>query len=145
LPNRHFFKNILEKTYALHKRNNSIFGLAFIDLDGFKGINDTYGHHAGDVLLKELSMRFQSVLRQEDTVARLGGDEFAVIFNMKTIDDDYINIIDRILDNSSKPVLYSNDTMLQVSASIGVSFYYSKNKIEINELINQADKAMYED
>lgn len=144
LPNRHFFKNILEKTYALHKRNNSIFGLAFIDLDGFKVINDTYGHHAGDVLLKEISMRFQSVLRQEDTVARLGGDEFALIFNMKTIDDDYVNIIDRILDSASKPVIYSNNVQLQVSASIGVSFFYSKNKIDINELINQADKAMYE-
>jgi diguanylate cyclase (GGDEF)-like protein/PAS domain S-box-containing protein len=144
LPNRSYFEYVLNKTYSLAKRSNTSFGLAFIDFDGFKAINDTYGHHAGDVLLKELAQRFQATIRQEDTIARIGGDEFALIFHMKDSQELYQNIINRILQLSVMPVIYTDNINLQVSASIGISFYSPQNKVEIQELISQADKAMYE-
>ncbi len=65
LPNRLFFENILQKVYSYSKRNSTIFGLAIIDLDGFKAINDIYGHYAGDALLQEISLRFQDCIRAE--------------------------------------------------------------------------------
>jgi len=144
LPNRHFFENEMEKIYALAKRKESIFGLAFIDLDGFKTINDTYGHHAGDILLKELAKRFQATIRQEDTIARIGGDEFALLFHIFQDSEPYEKMIERILELSNKPVKYGEDTKLKVSASIGISFYSSDNQVSIGQLINQADNAMYE-
>ena len=144
LPNRHFFENFLEKTYSYAKRTNSILGLAFIDLDGFKSINDTYGHYAGDIVLKELSKRFQATIRQEDTVARIGGDEFALIFHISKDTESYEKMIGRVLEVAHLGVPYGKDTMLQVSASIGISFYCDDNKVSIGQLINQADSAMYE-
>jgi len=144
LPNRHFFENILEKIHSLAQRNKTIFGIAFIDLDGFKSINDTYGHHAGDILLKTLAERFKSTIRQEDTIARLGGDEFAMIFHMSDENEPYQHIIERILKSASQPVKYTEDTTLVVSASIGISFYRIDNQANIKELLTQADNAMYE-
>jgi diguanylate cyclase (GGDEF)-like protein/PAS domain S-box-containing protein len=144
LPNRHFFEHILEKIHSLAQRNKAVFGIAFIDLDGFKSINDTYGHHAGDTLLKTLAHRFQSTLRQEDTIARLGGDEFAMIFHMSDENEPYQHIITRILKSASQPVEYTKDTTLVVSASIGISFYRIDNQVNIKDLLTQADNAMYE-
>lgn len=144
LPNRHYFETILEKTHSLAKRNGTSFGLAFIDLDGFKVINDTYGHHAGDVLLKELSIKFQEALRSEDTIARLGGDEFAMIFHITNPNEPYENVINRLLQIASTPIKYGDKIELKVSASIGISFYSLTNQVTIKELIAQADKAMYD-
>jgi diguanylate cyclase (GGDEF)-like protein/PAS domain S-box-containing protein len=144
LANRHFFENMLEKVYSFAQRNKTIFGIAFIDLDGFKGINDTYGHHAGDTLLRTLANRFQSTVRQEDTIARLGGDEFAVIFHISDQKEPYQNIITRILHLASQPVKYTEDITLIVSASIGISFYGIDNQVDTKILLTQADNAMYE-
>ena len=144
LPNRHSFENALEKIHSLSKRNHTIFGLAFIDLDGFKTVNDTYGHHAGDLLLKDIAKRFQDSIRSEDTIARIGGDEFALIFNISNSQEPYENMISRLLENASKPIKYTQDTELRVSASIGISFYSSNNEAEIKLLQEQADQAMYE-
>ena len=143
LPNRHFFENILEKTHSLAKRTQTPFGLAFIDLDGFKKINDTHGHYAGDTVLKEIAKRFQMTIRQEDTIARIGGDEFALIFHTSKEDEPYQNMIQRLLEEAKKPVFYG-DEMLQVSASIGISFYSEENQATTQLIIDQADKAMYE-
>lgn len=143
LPNRSYFEDVLNKTYSLAKRSNTSFGLAFLDLDGFKAINDTYGHHAGDVLLKELAQRFQATIRQEDTISRLGGDEFALLFHLVHLEEPYENMINRLLRLAITPVRFSDDIELQVSASIGISFYSSQNQVSIQELITQADKAMY--
>lgn len=144
LPNRHFFETALEKIYALAKRNNTVFGIAFIDLDGFKAVNDTYGHHAGDALLKEIATRFKETIRTEDTIARVGGDEFALVFHMSDDEESYEKMLERLLKNASTPVKYTQATELKVSASIGVSFYSSHNQVSIKLLINQADEAMYE-
>lgn len=143
LPNRHFFESMLEKMHAFAKRNNTLFGLAFIDLDGFKEINDTYGHYAGDMLLKQLAKRFQGAIREEDTIARIGGDEFALVFYPTNEKESYEKMIDRLLKLANMPVQYEKEISLQVSASIGVSFFNSENPISIKHLISQADSAMY--
>lgn len=130
LPNRLFFENILQKVYSYSKRNSTIFGLAIIDLDGFKAINDIYGHYAGDALLQEISLRFQDCIRAEDTIARIGGDEFAFIFHIGTIKEPYEKIIDRLLQEASKIVVFDGNIKLQVSASIGISFYSKDNDVD---------------
>lgn len=144
LPNRHFFENTLEKIHSLAKRNKSVFGLAFIDLDGFKAINDTYGHHAGDLLLKEIAKRFQESIRSEDTIARIGGDEFALIFHISSSQEPYEKMLERLLKHANRAVKYTQEIELKVSASIGISFYSSDNEADINLLQEQADQAMYE-
>ena len=143
LPNRLFFENILQKVYSYSKRNSTIFGLAIIDLDGFKSINDIYGHYAGDALLQEISLRFQDCIRAEDTIARIGGDEFAFIFHIGTIKESYEKIIDRLLQEASKIVVFDGNIKLQVSASIGISFYSKDNDVDTKTLQKQADQAMY--
>lgn len=143
LPNRLFFENILQKVYSYSKRNSTIFGLAIIDLDGFKSINDIYGHYAGDALLQEISLRFQDCIRAEDTIARIGGDEFAFIFHIGTIKEPYEKIIDRLLQEASKIVVFDGNIKLQVSASIGISFYSKDNDVDTKTLQKQADQAMY--
>jgi len=143
LPNRYYFEEILQKRSSLAKRDNTSFGVAFIDLDGFKAINDNYGHSAGDVLLKTLAARFKKIVRQEDTIARLGGDEFALLLNIHDKNEPYQFVLSRILEAASKPVLY-NQNELKVSASVGVSIYSTQNNVDIQELIHQADISMYE-
>ncbi len=142
LPNRKHFEELLEKTHLYATRYHRPFTVVFIDLDGFKKINDTYGHEAGDVLLKTLSNRFLEVLRGEDTLARLGGDEFAMILNETEDADGAVSIINRILEAASTEVSYKNLT-LRVSASVGVSFYDPNNRMDSETLLNQADEAMY--
>jgi diguanylate cyclase (GGDEF)-like protein/PAS domain S-box-containing protein len=142
LPNRKHFEEVLEKTHAYATRYGRPFAVVFIDLDGFKGINDTYGHEAGDILLKTLSGRFLEVLRREETLARLGGDEFAMILNETRDAQGVVTIIERILDAASTEVSYKNLTF-HVSASIGVSFYEETNRSSPEELLHQADEAMY--
>lgn len=144
LPNRHFFQNILEKAHSLANRNKTVFGIAIIDLDGFKAVNDTYGHDAGDTLLKEISKKFQQSIRVEDTIARIGGDEFGLIFHTPDTQESYEKVLERLLEHAKTPVKYTQESELSVSASIGVSFYSKTNDVELKTLINQADEAMYE-
>lgn len=143
LPNKAYFETILEKNYFLSKRNNSILGLAFIDLDGFKIINDTYGHYVGDFILQELSKRFQENIRKEDIIARIGGDEFAFAFHISNENENYENFLNKLLSVASLPIKYTDEIILQISASIGVSLYSSQNQVSIKELFNQANEAMY--
>ena len=144
LPNKNYFETILEKKYFLSKRNNIILGLAFIDVDNFKSINDTYGHYMGDFLLQELSKRFQNYIRKEDTIARVGGDEFAFAFHISNEKENYESFLNKLLQVASKPIEYTDEIQLKITISIGVSFYSSKNFVSIKELIKQADSAMYE-
>lgn len=81
LPNRQLFFDRLARSISNAKRNKKQFGLLFIDLDGFKQVNDRYGHEAGDITLQTVADRFVSSLRENDTVARMAGDEFVVILN----------------------------------------------------------------
>lgn len=140
LANRAFFEDNLQRASARAARGGHPFGVAYIDLDDFKAINDQHGHHIGDLLLQEVACRIASVVRASDCAARFGGDEFVVL-----IDDDKelsaYRLADRLRDAFSKPFV-TGPLSLVVSASIGVAFYSEPGRQGIN-LLQAADKAMY--
>ena len=141
LPNRLLMSARLDQAIKHAKRNNSIFYMLFVDLDGFKAINDTMGHAAGDKLLQGIAQRMRRVLREEDTVARIGGDEFALI--IERIDDgsQVENIAQKLLASVAKPVQIDGST-IHLSASIGISAY-PHDGTDGDLLLRQADMAMY--
>jgi len=140
LPNRLLFLDRLHLALSQASRRETHVCLAYIDLDGFKAVNDTHGHDAGDAVLVELSSRLRDQLREGDTIARLGGDEFvALLTDIESI-AQCTPTIERMLAVVSQPVLF-NGVALQVSASIGVTS--SRNSTDPNELMRQADDAMY--
>jgi len=141
LPNRALFKDRLEQTIAGAKRNKEQFALLFIDLDQFKKINDSLGHHIGDEVLVETAKRIKSVLREEDTLARLGGDEFTIIIkNFKNI-QAISTISQKIIDIMREPISIAIHN-LYVTSSIGISVYPDDAKNDLN-LVKYADAAMY--
>lgn len=130
---------------ALHatcEYSKKLFAIAFIDLDGFKEINDTYGHDIGDYLLQDVAHRMKSFVRDDDILARFGGDEFVLL--MSNLDDreSAEAIIKRLLVLINQQVCYQ-DIALRVSASIGLVFYGASKSIEPSTLLQQADVAMY--
>ena len=145
LPNRLLLTERIHQVIASAIRQPHSMALLFIDLDGFKQINDINGHDTGDILLVEVARRFKQALRAEDTIARLGGDEFvAVISQLQTVIELY-PLINRLLDAAATPVLV-HGAELHVSASIGVRFYQPKETetaLSEQALLSQADKAMY--
>ena len=141
LPNRILFNDRLEHGIELAKRHQSNLALLFIDLDNFKKINDTLGHHIGDKVLKTVTNRLRNSIRKEDTVARLGGDEFTIIMeDLKDINNASI-LSKKILYALSQP-MYINQHTLQVSCSIGISLY-PDDEVEPTLLLKYADSAMY--
>ena len=141
LPNRSLFADRLEQAIVHAKRNDSYLAVVYIDIDGFKDINDLYGHDVGDKLLIIISEKMKTALREEDTIARFGGDEFvATIANLKK-PEDCNTTLKRILDAASSNVTIDN-TLLQVSASLGVTIYPDDNE-DSDILIRHADQAMY--
>ncbi len=144
LPNRRAFFEILPKAIARCQRNLCALALLFIDLDGFKAVNDTLGHHAGDLLLREVGQRLSDLLRQTDTVVRLAGDEFVVILeNLTSHDPKPQKVAQKILTSIQQPVFVKEGTA-QVSASIGIALHLPGNDMDIDTLVNRADKAMYD-
>jgi len=142
LPNRSYLYNRLNTAIAESKRYGRLLALIFLDLDGFKSINDTYGHTVGDHLLVTISNRLLSVLRQGDTLARIGGDEFVAIVGNIDNRTDIEPTVQRMLNAASDPVVYDNQTM-NVSVSIGVAFFPADTE-DADELIKHADYAMYQ-
>jgi diguanylate cyclase (GGDEF)-like protein/PAS domain S-box-containing protein len=143
LPNRSLFSERLDWNMKQSRRSRRLLCVGFLDLDGFKVINDTYGHEAGDQLLKVVSRRLRTSLREIDTVARLGGDEFAVVFTDLRSRDQALPLIQRLLTSTRAPVMQMGHT-LRVSCSIGLSFYAQDPTIDGDQLLRQADKAMYD-
>ncbi|MEH2168221.1 MAG: CHASE2 domain-containing protein [Nostoc sp.] len=141
LFNRKFFAEQLHESLHWAQHNNLLLGLLFIDLDGFKQVNDTLGHKTGDRLLMTIAERLSNSLRASDTVSRLGGDEFTVI--LRAIPDVQIagQVAEKILSSITKPIVLDGYT-IQVSASIGISVY-PYNSQDSETLIKQADTAMY--
>ncbi|KAF1048646.1 MAG: putative signaling protein [Herbaspirillum frisingense] len=115
-----------------------------MDIDGFKGVNDRYGHEAGDELLIQFAQRLQSAVRDVDTVARLAGDEFVVILESLQTQQDALNVADKILNAMRVPFELTH-SRVHVSSSIGVAVYLPDEDGEIGpeELLAMADKAMY--
>lgn len=144
LPNRVLLADRLRQAMARTRRSDMMLAVVYLDLDGFKAVNDTYGHEAGDGLLSVLGVRMQQVLRIGDTLARIGGDEFvAVLIDLPT-KEACLPVVERLLQAAAAPVVIDHHS-LQVSASMGVSFFLpSEPHIEADQLLRQADQAMYQ-
>lgn len=141
LPNRYFFNDSLARAIALSSRTGKVVALMFIDLDNFKVVNDTLGHHAGDLLLKEAAQRLSDALRTNDVVCRIGGDEFAVI--LENLDTPSLsgNIATKIINVLSES-FHLEDNEAYIGASIGISIYPDDAR-DIADLLRSADTAMY--
>ena len=140
LPNRLLFLDRLEQVLKHAKRQKTSVALLFLDLDRFKEVNDTFGHESGDILLKVVTTRLLSCVREEDTVARLGGDEFTII--LERVDESAIIKIANSIISSMKQPVKINDREMYTTFSIGISTYPDDGETS-NILVRNADTAMY--
>ena len=143
LPNRVLLADRLRQSMTQTQRSGKRLAVVFLDLDGFKAINDTHGHEAGDQLLIALSTRMKHVLREGDTLARIGGDEFVVVLLDLTDAVACIPLVSRLLTAAAQPVVV-DDVVIRVSASVGVTFYPQAEDIDADQLLRQADQSMYQ-
>ena len=141
LANRVFFRDRIERAIHAAERDGHTVAVLMMDLDRFKEVNDSLGHHAGDTLLKELGARLQGVLRASDSVARLGGDEFGLLLPKPNGADDIVRAIERIREALERPIVVQG-LPLAVEASIGVSLY-PEDGGDVDTLLQRADVAMY--
>jgi len=141
LPNRAMFLNSLEHSILLATRNNYKVAALFLDLDGFKQINDTFGHDAGDLLLQGVAKRLAGIVRASDTVARVGGDEFTFVLNDIESDENAALMANKIIVALSEPFDLKGQRC-HVGGSIGISIFPDDSK-DTENLIKQADEAMY--
>ena len=141
LPNRVLLADRLSQSMLHCQRSKQSLAVVFMDLDGFKAVNDDYGHNVGDDLLITVSQRMKKALREGDTLARIGGDEFiAVVTNVDDFADCEL-VLKRLLKAAAEPVKVG-DLDMQVSASIGVTLY-PQNNVNADQLMRHADRAMY--
>lgn len=141
LPNRALFFDRLTQAIAQSKRSEGQFALMFVDLDGFKAVNDTFGHDTGDALLKAVSEHLLECVRESDTVARMGGDEFTIILRAIRGPEDAAHVAEKILATLSVPY-HLLDHECRIGASLGIVLYPEHGKTA-EELLSQADNAMY--
>ncbi|NMM13845.1 MAG: diguanylate cyclase [Rhodoferax sp.] len=141
LPNRALFVERLRHAIAHAHRNREKVAVMFLDLDKFKQINDTLGHHVGDQLLQVVAQRLTTCVREDDTVARLGGDEFTVILESIANTDDVPYVAQKIIDSLSRPMLLDGHE-ITVTVSVGISLYPADSE-QSDDLIKYADTAMY--
>lgn len=144
LPNRVLLFDRLGLALEHTRKERRDLAVFFIDLDGFKEVNDEHGHDAGDFLLVEIANRLASVLRAEDTLARLGGDEFVAVLPGIRGRDQLEPILNRMLQEMNRPVVMPEGTELKVTASIGVSLFAGERDLGVNQLVTLADQAMYQ-
>lgn len=143
LANRSLFISQLDKTLQRHKRDKSHgFAVMFIDLDNFKDINDTLGHHAGDKFLKSTANEFSTCIREHDLLARFGGDEFVILLTHLQHKDEAELIAKRIIKLMNKPFCI-NELCIKSGASIGIA-YSNKAYTSTDQIIRDADSAMYQ-
>lgn len=154
LPNRTFFLELLSSSLKLAKRNDRGFAVLFLDLDDFKGVNDSYGHHVGDLLLKEISRRLLNGLRSSDIasrcldnqyhnaeIARLGGDEFTILLNDLTYPEEAAIVAEQIQTWINEPVFLEN-RQIYTCSSIGIAIFPQDGE-DSETLLRNADIAMY--
>jgi diguanylate cyclase (GGDEF)-like protein/PAS domain S-box-containing protein len=139
LANRALFRDRLDQALARAERSDRSLAVLLVDLDGFKQVNDTLGHDAGDGLLQEVARRFNSVVRASDTVARFGGDEFA-LFSEEITDREAVGLARRLLERLAEPVTVAGREVV-LGASIGIVLHTGSG--ESAELVRHADVAMY--
>ena len=141
LPNRVYLQERLDSLLAQARRNQRLMAVLFIDLDNFKTVNDSLGHHAGDLLLREIALRLSAAVRQGDIVARLGGDEFVVVLAEVANSDDAARVAAKLMAMVNAAVTLEG-RKLSVSPSIGISVFPMDGD-SADDLIRHADAAMY--
>ena len=142
LPNRAQAMRLLKASLSRAQRSGTSTALLFLDLDGFKAVNDRYGHRAGDELLCVVARRMRSEIREGDTAARLGGDEFLVVLEEVDTGSGAVTVAERLIEAISQPVVLEGGTKAKVGASIGVALGSSATT-EPEELLHDADMAVY--
>ncbi len=142
LPNRVRLTNTLEHSLRLAKRNQNKVAVLFLDLDGFKQVNDTLGHNIGDQLLQQVAARLAGAIRDSDTVARVGGDEFNFVLDNIESCENAAMVAQKVLAALSEPFDLSGN-ICQVGGSIGIAMYPEDSE-DVEGLIGQADEAMYQ-
>ncbi|MBS1155256.1 MAG: diguanylate cyclase/phosphodiesterase with and sensor(s) [Proteobacteria bacterium] len=143
LPNRVLLADRLRQAMAQITRRGQQLAVVFLDLDGFKAVNDRHGHEAGDQLLIALAKRIKQTLREGDTLARIGGDEFVAVLPDLADTEAAVSILNRMLVAAAEPVPFG-DLTLHVSASLGVTYYPQAEEVDADQLLRQADQAMYQ-
>jgi len=143
LPNRVLLADRLQQAMAGAQRRGQRLAVAYLDLDGFKTINDRHGHESGDQLLMTVATRMKQALREGDTLARIGGDEFVAVLLDLSDSQASVPMLRRVLAAAAEPVQLGA-LLLQVSASVGVTFYPQADEVEADQLLRQADQAMYQ-
>lgn len=141
LPLNSLAEDRIRVAFHSARRRKKMVALLFIDLDGFKSVNDTWSHEAGNVVLKELANRILGAIRAEDTAARIGGDEFLVILGDLSSTEDAVQLAQRIIDDIAVPIAYRQHTII-IGASIGISLFPDHSE-EVKVLLQIADAAMY--
>jgi diguanylate cyclase (GGDEF)-like protein/PAS domain S-box-containing protein len=142
LPNRTLLFKRLAEQIASAKRSSKLVALLYLDLDGFKLINDTYGHEFGNEVLIGVTKRWNQCIHDTDFIARIGGDEFIVILGGLAVVEDATLIAQKLIDALDQPIILSNGALCKIGASIGISIY-PNHTLDIQELIQAADTAMY--
>jgi diguanylate cyclase (GGDEF)-like protein/PAS domain S-box-containing protein len=142
LPNRLLLSDRLQQGLINTERRSCMLAVAYLDLDGFKAINDVHGHAIGDRLLVQLAERLNLCLREVDTFARLGGDEFvAVLTDLENVGAS-VPVLERLLQHAAQAI-HVDSHKLHVSASIGVTYFPQRSAVDAEQLLRQADQAMY--
>lgn len=142
IPNRHYFEEKIEQAVANAQKYGTACYLFMIDLDDFKIVNDTLGHHIGDLLLRSVAETLQNTMRQNDSIFRIGGDEFTMLLESPPAPEAVDKIAQKIIRAVSTPIILDGHKV-QVGVSIGISCY-PKHSRDVRTLMNSADIAMYE-
>jgi len=141
LPNRRLFLDLLKHAFLNSQRHQTLLAVCFIDLDGFKAVNDSLGHDAGDVLLQQVAQRMSQSVRNNDIIARMGGDEFTMLLETLNEKNDAMCVMEKTLQTIQEPVVIAGQ-MIHISASIGISFH-PNSATSYEALLKEADHAMY--
>lgn len=142
IPNRLLFNDRLDRALQRAERGDTPFALLYVDLDGFKSVNDTHGHDVGDKLVQGIAARLNQCIRRTDSVARIGGDEFTVLLEKVNSTNDTITIAQKIIDVIAEP-FNINGQQMHVGSSIGIAVYPEAGR-DATTLLKHADMAMYE-
>jgi diguanylate cyclase (GGDEF)-like protein/PAS domain S-box-containing protein len=142
LPNRLLLADRLKQAIQASERSGHVFALAYLDLNGFKQINDNHGHDAGDEVLKAVAARLQGGLRAGDTVARLGGDEFVVLLTLAQVPGEAGAVLNRLLAALARPITLASGAQVAVGSSLGLAHYPLDGRTA-DALMRHADEAMF--
>lgn len=143
LPNRRLLEDRLAQGMAISRRDGQLLAVCYIDLDGFKGVNDRLGHAAGDLLLQDAAQRISECVREHDTVCRIGGDEFVVLLPLLTQDDEAVHVVQRVLQSLRRPYSLGKSPAVHISASAGLALYPADAR-DGDSLLRLADVALYQ-